>query len=61
MVQRFLQQPNIPVETAMRVYRRYLQLERSHVEEFIAYLRNTGRWGEAAARLAQILNDDTFR
>lgn len=43
------------------MYRRYLQLEPRHVEEFIAYLRTKGVWGEAAARLAGILNDDTFR
>ncbi|KAF8065563.1 Xab2 [Scenedesmus sp. PABB004] len=36
---RFLGQPGIPVETAVRVYRRYLQLEPSHAEEFVAYLK----------------------
>ena len=39
VVQRFLGQPEIPVETAVRVYRRYLQLEPTHAEEFIAYLK----------------------
>jgi hypothetical protein len=29
----------IPVETATRVYRRYLKLEPTHVEEYIAYLK----------------------
>ncbi len=32
-------QPKIPVETATRVYRRYLKLEPTHVEEYIAYLK----------------------
>lgn len=32
-------QPGVPVETAARVYRRYLKLEPSHVEEYIAYLK----------------------
>lgn len=47
--QRFLAQPGIPVETAVRVYRRYLQLEPTHAEEFIAYLKQKVRgkagWG----------------
>lgn len=41
--QRFLGQPEIPVETAVRVYRRYLQLEPTHAEEFIAYLKSKVR------------------
>eukprot|EP00775_Hariotina_reticulata_P012401 gene12401-12536_t len=61
MYMRFLGQPGIPVETAVRVYRRYLQLEPTHTEEFIAYLKSKDRWGEAARRLARVLNDDTFR
>ena len=32
-------QPGVPVETATRVYRRYLKLEPTHVEEYIAYLK----------------------
>lgn len=40
LLQRFLGQPEIPVETAVRVYRRYLQLEPTHAEEFIAYLKS---------------------
>jgi hypothetical protein len=42
-LQRFLGQPEIPVETAVRVYRRYLQLEPTHAEEFIAYLKSKVR------------------
>lgn len=56
----FIGQPGIPVDTAMRVYRRYLKLEPSHAEEYIAYLKSNGRWGEAAQRLADVLNDNTF-
>lgn len=33
----------MPVETSLRVYRRYLQLEPGHVEEFIAYCRRVTR------------------
>lgn len=45
---RFIGQPGIPMETAVRVYRRYLKLEPTHAEEFIAYLRIKQLWGEAA-------------
>lgn len=58
---KFVNQPGIPEETAVRVYRRYLKLEPHHVEEYITYLKNKGRWGEAAQRLADCLNDDLFR
>ena len=58
---RFISQPGIPAETAVRVYRRYLKLEPSHAEEYIAYLKMTGRWGEAARRLADLVNDESFR
>lgn len=37
--QKFIRQPGIPVETAMRVYRRYLKLEPEHAEEYIVYLK----------------------
>jgi pre-mRNA-splicing factor SYF1 len=58
---RFITQPKIPVETAVRVYRRYLKLEPAHAEEYITYLKLNGRWGEAARRLADIVNDESFR
>ncbi|KAI7844217.1 hypothetical protein COHA_002351 [Chlorella ohadii] len=57
----FIGQPGIPVETAVRVYRRYLKLEPTHAEEFIAYLRIKQLWGEAARRLADVVNDEGFR
>ena len=38
-VQKFVMQPGIPVETAMKVYRRYLKIEPLHTEEYIAYLK----------------------
>ncbi|GAX78150.1 hypothetical protein CEUSTIGMA_g5592.t1 [Chlamydomonas eustigma] len=58
---KFIRQPGMPVDTAIRVYRRYLKLEPTHTEEYIAYLKAKDRWGEAARKLAEILNDDTFR
>lgn len=39
----FVMQPGIPVETATKVYRRYLKLEPTHVEEYIAYLKKKVR------------------
>lgn len=35
--------PGIPVETAMKVYRRYLKIEPMHTEEYIAYLKGKVR------------------
>jgi pre-mRNA-splicing factor SYF1 len=58
---RFISLPGVPVETAVRVYRRYLKLEPAHAEEYIAYLKMKGRWGEAARRLADLVNDEGFR
>ncbi|KAL4450099.1 hypothetical protein ABPG77_010768 [Micractinium sp. CCAP 211/92] len=58
---RFIGQPGIPMETAVRVYRRYLKLEPTHSEEFIAYLKIKQLWGEAAKRLAGVVNDEGFR
>ncbi|KAG7675051.1 hypothetical protein Ndes2526B_g07899 [Nannochloris sp. 'desiccata'] len=58
---RFISLPGVPVETAVRVYRRYLKLEPAHAEEYIAYLKMKARWGEAARRLADLVNDEGFR
>lgn len=60
-MQKFIRQPGIPVETALRVYRRYLKLEPTHAEEYIAYLKAKGVWGEAARKLAEVLDDESFR
>lgn len=38
--QKFLMQPGIPTDTAVRVYRRYLKIEPTHAEEYIAYLKS---------------------
>lgn len=57
----FIRQEGIPNETAFRVYRRYLQLEPSHAEVFIEWLKAKGRWSEAAKKLTAVLNDENFR
>ncbi|XP_020108338.1 pre-mRNA-splicing factor SYF1 [Ananas comosus] len=52
--------PGVPVETSLRVFRRYLLFDPAHVEDFIEFLLRSGRWQEAADRLAGVLNDDSF-
>lgn len=56
----FVSLNGIPVETALRVYRRYLLYDPSHIEDFIEFLLNSGLWQEAAERLASVLNSDEF-
>lgn len=55
-LQKFIGQPGIPVDTAVRVYRRYLKLEPTHTEEFLAYLRTKVRY-----RLAPLVWDVGWR
>ncbi|CAI9087648.1 OLC1v1021777C1 [Oldenlandia corymbosa var. corymbosa] len=57
---KFVGQNGIPIETSLRVYRRYLMFDPSHVEDFIDFLKHSERWQEAAERLAGVLNDDKF-
>ncbi|KAJ4755519.1 Pre-mRNA-splicing factor SYF1 [Rhynchospora pubera] len=52
--------PGVPVETSLRIYRRYLAFDPSHVEDFIDFLLQAKRWQEAADRLASLLNRDAF-
>ncbi|XP_057530754.1 uncharacterized protein LOC130809129 [Amaranthus tricolor] len=56
----FVSQKGIPIETSLRVYRRYLKYDSSHIEDFIEFLIDSERWQEAAERLAGVLNDDQF-
>ncbi|KAM7264801.1 hypothetical protein ACFE04_002484 [Oxalis oulophora] len=56
----FVSQRGIPIETSLRVYRRYLKYDPSHIEEFIEFLVNSSLWQEAAERLASVLNDNQF-
>lgn len=57
---RLVSQEGIPIETSLRVYRRYLMYDPSHIEDFIEFLLNSHLWQEAAERLASVLNDDQF-
>ncbi|KAG8363588.1 hypothetical protein BUALT_Bualt19G0038000 [Buddleja alternifolia] len=56
----FVSQRGVPIETSLRVYRRYLKYDPSHIEDFIEFLINSELWQEAAERLAGVLNDDRF-
>jgi len=56
----FVSQKGIPIETSLRVYRRYLQYDPNHIEDFIEFLINSSLWQESAERLASVLNDDKF-
>ncbi|KAJ4833898.1 hypothetical protein Tsubulata_032931 [Turnera subulata] len=57
---RFVSQEGVPIETSLRVYRRYLMYDPSHIEDFIEFLLNSRLWQESAERLASVLNDDQF-
>ena len=57
----FVSQKGIPIQTSLRVYRRYLLYDPTHVEDFIEFLINSELWQQAAERLASVLNDDQFR
>eukprot|EP00249_Psilotum_nudum_P021080 c27963_g1_i1 orf=1135-4002(-) len=57
---KFVSQKGIPIETSLRVYRRYLKFDPTHIEDFIEFLLSAERWQEAAERLAEVLNDEAF-
>lgn len=47
-------------ETAVRIYKRYLKLQPEEAEDYIDYLRGSGRLDDAAVKLAEIVNQDNF-
>jgi pre-mRNA-splicing factor SYF1 len=57
---KFISQEGVPVETATRVYSRYLKIEPAHAEEYIAYLRGKKRWRAVAEQLIAVVNDVGF-
>ncbi|CAL1374331.1 unnamed protein product [Linum trigynum] len=57
---KFVSQEGVPIETSLRVYRRYLKYDPGHIEDFIEFLVTSRLWQEAAERLASVLNDDQF-
>jgi len=57
---KFIKEGEVPKETALCAFRRYLMLEPDHVEVYIAYLRTVGRHDEAAQRLSTVVDDEDF-
>merc|ERR1719440_2365031 len=57
---RFIKEGEVPKETALCAFRRYLMLEPDHVEIYIAYLRTIQRFDEAAIRLSGVVDDEDF-
>jgi len=57
---KYIKEGEVPKETALCAFRRYLMLEPDHVEVFIAYLRTIGRYDEAAQRLSAVVDDEDF-
>ena len=48
------------VDTALRVYRRYLKLQPDAIEQFVGYLLSVERYDEAAAQLTHAVNSEDF-
>jgi pre-mRNA-splicing factor SYF1 len=57
---KFIKEGEVPKETALCAFRRYLMLEPDHVEVYIAYLRTIGRYDEAAQKLSNVVDDEDF-
>lgn len=54
----FVNQWGFPIETSLRVYRRFFKYDPALVEDLIDFLVRSGLWQKAAERLAAVLNDD---
>jgi len=52
--------PHIPSETAVCLWRRYMQLSPSNAEDFIDYLELSDRWEEAGRLLTDVLSHQGF-
>lgn len=56
---KFIKESHDP-EVAVKIYRRYLKLFPEDSEDYIEYLTASGRLDEAAIRLSEIVNNDSF-
>ncbi|KAI3923984.1 hypothetical protein MKW92_021204 [Papaver armeniacum] len=56
----FVRQEGIPVETSLKVCRRYLKLAPTYIEDYIHFLVSSELWQEAAERFVEVLSDDKF-
>lgn len=57
----FVKQDHVPVETAVRIFKRYMQLQPEDAENFIDYLHVKNRIDEAATLLCDIINQPNFQ
>lgn len=57
----FIKKDHVPVETAVRVYKRYMQLQPEDSENFIDYLYVKNRIDEAATLLCDVINRPNFQ
>ncbi|XP_040382616.1 pre-mRNA-splicing factor SYF1-like [Oryza brachyantha] len=48
--------PSCPADTAIRIYRRFLQFDPSRAGELVELLVSAGRWQEAADHIVSVLN-----
>lgn len=56
----FIKKDYVPVETAVRVFKRYMQLKPEDAEIFIDYLHSKNRIDEASVLLCDIINRPNF-
>lgn len=56
----FIKRDHVPVETAVRVFRRYMQIKPEDAEDFIDYLHVKNRIDDAATLLCDIINRPSF-
>ena len=56
----FMRQDYVPVETAHRMWRRYLQLEPNSVEDYVTHLKKHERWNDVINTLIKTLNNTNF-
>ena len=57
----FIKKPHIPTETAVRVFKRYMQLRPEDAEEFINYLHSKNQIDDASTLLCDIINRPNFQ
>lgn len=57
----FIKRDHIPVETAVRVYKRYMQLQPEDAENYIDYLHTRNRIDEAVTLFCDIINRPNFQ
>lgn len=57
----FIKRVHVPVETAVRVYKRYMQFQPEDAENYIDYLHSKNRIDEAVSLFCDIINRPNFQ